>query len=161
MKKVFYEKVGRRYVPVSEYDSDLVDALPKGTHIIMCYPGGRSTRYKIDPNYAAMIAAGRIAEDAMAHAVQEASEIRRELNSSTPLTSEQKAAWEHLVEVFGDRAKYLYWPAARDVVEAGVKAMQEEATKLMQHESVKQAYEQFMLVCELTKKPESENGYTA
>ena len=28
-------------------------------------PGGKSTRYNIDPNYAAMIAAGRIAEDAI------------------------------------------------------------------------------------------------
>ena len=152
MKKIFYEKVGRKYVPVSEYDSDLLDAMPKGTHIIMCYPGGKSTRYNIDPNYAALIAASRVAEDAMSTAVQEASEIRRERNSETPLTLEQKAAWEHLVEVFGDRAKYLYWPAARDVAEAGVKAMQEEAYKLMQNDAVRQAYEQFILVCELTKE---------
>lgn len=152
MKKVFYEKVGRKYIPVSEYDSVLLDALPKGTHLIMCYPGGRSTRYNIDPNYAAMIAAGRIAEDAMTHAIHEASEIRRERNSDNPLTPEQKAAWEHLVEVFGERAKYLYWPASRDVAEAGLKAMQEEAAQLMENEAVKQAYEQFMLVCELTKE---------
>jgi len=39
----------------------------------------------------------------------------------------------------------------RDCAEAGVKAMQEEADKLMQHESVRKAYELFQLMCELTK----------
>ena len=58
MKKIFYEKVGGRYKPVYEYDQTLMDAFPKGTHVTVCYPGGQSTRYNIDPNYAAMIAAG-------------------------------------------------------------------------------------------------------
>lgn len=151
MKKIFYEKVGRRYVPVKEYDSNFLDALPKGNHLIMSYPGGKSTQYNIDPNYAAMIAAGRVAQDTMTKVVQEASEIRREENSENPLTPEQKAAWENLVKVFGERAKYLYWPSARDVVEAGLKAMEKEADKLMTHPSVKSAYEHFLLVCELTK----------
>ena len=49
MKRIYYEKVGRSYKPVSEYDSDLLDSLPKGAHLIMCYPGGSSRRYNIDP----------------------------------------------------------------------------------------------------------------
>jgi len=153
MKKIFYEKVGRRYVPVSEYDSDLVDAFPKGTHIIMSYPGGKSTRYNIDPNYAAMIAAGRLAEDAVSKALVEATEIRRQQRheKGTPLTPGQKAAWEKLVEEFGPDAKQLEWPSARECAEKAVAAMQEEADKLMQHESVRQAYEHFQLMCELTK----------
>lgn len=57
MKKIYYEKIGRKYVPVREYDSDFMDAWPKGTHLVMSYPGGQSKRYNIDPNYAAMIAA--------------------------------------------------------------------------------------------------------
>lgn len=157
MKKIFYEKVGRKYVPVREYDDDFLSAFPKGTHIVMCYPGGQSTRYNIDPNYAAMIAAGRVAEDAMTKAIAEASEIRREENSETPLTPEQKAAWEHLVKVFGERARYLRWQSARDVAEAGLKAMQEEAAKLMTHESVRHSYEQFLLMCELTKSNDLKN----
>ena len=32
--------------------------------------------------------------------------------------------------------------------------MIDEAEKLMQHEAVRKAYEQFMLVCELTKQQE-------
>lgn len=154
MKKVFYEKVGRRYVPVREYDDDLVHALPKGTHIVMVYPGGQSTRYNIDPNYAAMIAAGRLAEDAISAALMQATEIRRDqrTDKGNPLTPGQKAAWEKLIEEFGPSAKQLEWPSIRECAEKGVSAMQEEADKLMQHESVRQAYEHFQLMCKLTQE---------
>jgi hypothetical protein len=152
VKKIYYEKVGRRYVPVHEYDSDLCSALPKGTHLIMCYPGGQSTRYKIDPNYAAMIAAGRVAEDAMSDAIRKASELRPQ---KTTITLGQKKAWERLAKEFGSELATLQIASARDIAEAGLKAMQDEADKLMQHASVKRAYEQFLLVCELTKKENS------
>ena len=68
------------------------------------------------------------------------------------MTDEQRAAWQNLIEVFGEEARYLEWPSARDVAEIGVRAMQAEAEKLMRHESVAAAYEQFMLVCELCKE---------
>jgi hypothetical protein len=55
MKKIYYEKRGRRYVPVAEYDNDLLDSFPKGNHLVMSYPGGTSRRFNIDPAYAAMI----------------------------------------------------------------------------------------------------------
>lgn len=149
MKKIFYEKVGRRYKPVHEYDSDLCSALPKGTHLIMCYPGGQSTRYKIDPAYAAMIAAGRVAEDAMSDAIRKASELRPQ---KTTITEGQRRAWKKLAKEFGSELATLQISSARDIAEAGLKAVQLEADKLMQHESVRRAYEQFLLVCELTKK---------
>lgn len=148
VKKVFYEKVGRRYVPVHEYDDDLVHALPKGTHLVMVYPGGQSTRYNVDPNYAAMIAAGRVAEDAMSDAIRAASELHPQ---RTTITLGQKKAWEQLAKEFGDDLATLQIDSARDIAEAGLKAMQVEADKLMKHESVRKAYEQFILVCNLTK----------
>ena len=149
MKKIYYEKVGRRYKPVSEYDSEYLDSFSKGTHIVMCYPGGQSRRYNINPNYAAMIAAGRVAEDAISNAIRKASELRPQ---QTPITLGQKKAWEKLAKEFGSELATLQIASARDIAEAGLKVMQEEADKLMQHESVKRAYEQFLLVCELTKK---------
>ena len=148
MKKIFYEKVGRRYVPVQEYDDYLIDAFPKGAHLVMSYPGGTSRRYGVDPNYAAMIAAGRVAEDTMSRAIYQASEARPK---ERPITERQRAAWEEMKTAFGDEFFSLTLPAARDIAEAGVAAMQEEAFKLMQNESVRMAYEQFQLVCELTK----------
>jgi hypothetical protein len=148
MKKIFYEKVGRRYVPVQEYDDYLIDAFPKGAHLVMSYPGGTSRRYNVDPNYAAMIAAGRVAEDTMSRAIYQASEAQPK---ERPITERQRAAWEEMKAALGDEFFSLTLPAARDIAEAGVAAMQEEAFKLMQNESVRKAFEQFQLVCELTK----------
>jgi hypothetical protein len=148
MKTLFYKKVGRRYVPVQEYDSEFLDAFPKGTHLVMCYPGGQSRRFNIDPNYAAMIAAGRVAEDAMSQAVVKASEMRPR---RTPITVKQKKAWENLAKAFGDEVYYIELPSAREVAEEGLKAMQLEADKLLSNPAVKKAYDNFMLMCELTK----------
>jgi len=135
-------------VPVAEYDNDFLDSFTKGNHLVMCYPGGTSRRFNIDPNYAAMIAAGRVAEDAICQAISKASELRPQKN---PITPGQKKAWEKLAKEFGDELATLQINSARDIAEAGVKAMQAEADKLMQHASVRQAYEQFLLVCRLTQ----------
>jgi hypothetical protein len=149
MKKIYYEKIGRKYVPVSEYDNDFLDSFTKGTHLVMSYPGGKSTRYNIDPNYAAMIAAGRVAEDAICRAISKASELRPK---STPITVGQKRAWEKLAKEFGDDLCTLHGLSVHDCAEAGVKAMQEEADKLLANPIVRKAYEKFLFVVELTKE---------
>lgn len=149
MNKIFYEKVGRKYVPVYEYDQTLLDAFPKGDHLVSVYPGGSSRRFNVNPNYAAMIAAGRLAEDAISQALMRASDLRPK---RAPLTEGQKAAWEKLVEEFGEEARCLEWPSAREACEVAVQAMQVEADKLMQHEGVRKAYDHFMLMCKLAKE---------
>ena len=147
-KTIFYKKEGRRYVPVYEYDQTLMDAFPKGTHLVQCYPGGQSRRFNIDPAYAPMIAAGRVAEDAISKALMRASDMRPK---TKPITQKQKDAWEHLVKVFGPEARTLEWPSAREACEEAVKAMAEEAEKLLTNPSVRKAYERFLLIAELTK----------
>jgi len=148
-KTIFYKKVGRKYEPVSEYDSEYLDSFSKGTHLVMVYPGGQSRRYNIEPNHAAMIAAGRVAEDAICRAISKASELRP---TSTPITLGQKKAWEKLAKEFGDELCTLHGLSVHDCAEAGVKAMMAEAEKLMSNESVRKAYEHFQLMCELTKE---------
>jgi hypothetical protein len=149
MKKVYYEKVGRKYVPVAEYDSDLMDSYPKGNHLVMCYPGGTSHRFNVDPALAPMIAAGRFAEDEMCRMmILKATEMRPQ---STPITPAQKEAWQKLSESFGQTSTPLQCASVRDIVDAGMAVLQQEAEKLMRHEAVKQAYEQFLLIAELTK----------
>jgi len=154
MKKIFYEKQGRRYVPVAEYDNDFLDSFPKGNHLVMSYPGGLSRRFNIDPNYAAMIAAGRVAEDAICKAISKASELRPK---QTPITPGQKKAWEKLAKEFGDDLCTLHGLSVHDCAEAGVKAMMEEADKLLANPSVRKAYERFMLIAELTKEHNVQN----
>jgi hypothetical protein len=120
----------------------------------MSYPGGTSRRFNINPAYAPMIAAGRVAEDAMTTAIRKASEMKPQ---QTPITVGQKRAWEKLAQEFGDGLATLQINCAQDIADAGIKALQAEADKLMQHESVKRAYEQFLLVCELTKEHNGSN----
>lgn len=157
MKKVYYEKRGRRYYPVSEYDSDLLDSFSKGSHLVCVYPGGQTRRYNVEPNHAAMIAAGRVAEDAISAAISQASEIRlRQESQRNPLTPAQRRAWNKLIKEFGPSARQLEWASVREIAEVGVKAMQKEAEELMRHPAVREAYEQFQLVCALTKEHKNE-----
>ena len=149
MKKIYYEKVGRKYVPVAEYDNEFLDSFPKGNHLVMSYPGGSSRRFNIDPNYAAMIAAGRVAEDAICDSLRKSSEMKPQ---RTPITPGQKKAWEKLAKEFGDELCPLTYGSTRDHAEAAVKAMQVEADKLLTNPSVRKAYERFLLIAELTKE---------
>jgi hypothetical protein len=149
MKKIYYEKVGRKYVPVAEYDNELMDSFTKGTHLVMSYPGGTSRRFNIDPDYAAMIAAGRVAEDAICKAISKASELRPK---QTPITPGQKRAWERLAREFGDELCTLNGLSVHDCAEAGVKAMMAEADKLLANPTVRKAYEKFLFVAELTRE---------
>ena len=149
MKKVFYEKRGRRFVPVAEFDNDFLDSFTKGNHLVMCDPGGTSRRYNIDPNYAAMIAAGRVAEDAICIALTKATEVRPQRKA---MTQAEIDAWNNLIEVWGEEARSLVGPSIRDVAEAGVKAMIEEADKLMANPTVRKAYEKFLMIAELSKQ---------
>jgi len=149
MKKIYYEKVGRRYVPVAEYDSDYLDSFPKGNHIVMCYPGGQSRRFNIDPDYAALIAASRVAEDAMCDAMRKASELKPK---QTPITEGQRRAWKKLAKEFGDELATLNGASSYDIAQAGIKALQKEADVLYSNPAVKKAYDHFILMCKLTKE---------
>jgi hypothetical protein len=149
MKKIYYEKIGRRYVPVAEYDSDFLDSFTKGNHLVMSYPGGTSRRFNIEPALAPMIAAGRVAEDAICRAISKAADLRPQ---RTPLTPRQKKAWEELAAAFGDELCTLQGLSIHDCAEAGVQAMQAEADKLLKNDSVRKSYEHFQLMCKLTKE---------
>ena len=147
--KVYYEKVGRKYIPVAEYDSDLTDSFPKGSTLVICYPGGQSRRYNIDPDYAALIAASRVAEDAMIQAMHKASELRP---ATTPITPAQQRAWKKLAKEFGTELCTLNGASSWEIAQAGLKALEQEAANLLTNEAVKEAYDQFLFVCALTKQ---------
>lgn len=156
MKTVFYKKIGRKYEPVSEYDSDFLDSFRKGTHLVMSYPGGQSRAFDIEPAFAPMIAAGRYAQEAMHKAIHDAAKMHRDEHENTILTEEQHAAWMKFVEVMGERGRYIKFKSVHDIAEAGINAMVEEADKLLQNTTVRKAYERFLMVAELAK--EKQNG---
>lgn len=148
---IFYIKKGRKYIPHSTYSTEFCDSFPKGTHLVDVYPGGSSRRFNIDPAYAPMIAAGRVAEDAISKRLMEASALRIP-EREKPLTPEQLKAWKALAKAFGKEQYALEWCSYREAAEAGVKAMQEEADKLLSNPTVRKAYEKFLMVAALTKE---------
>jgi hypothetical protein len=151
---IFYVKKGRRYIPHSAYSSEFCDSFPKGTHLVQSYPGGSMRRFNIDPAYAPMIAAGRVAEDAISNVLMKANELRPQ---TAPITPAAQRAWMKLKKELGNDAM-LTRGSTREASEAAVKAMMEEAEKLLEHPSVRKAYERFLLIAELTKDHTNENS---
>jgi hypothetical protein len=90
-----------------------------------------------------------VAEDAICKAISKASELRPK---HTPITEGQKRAWRKLAKEMGDELSTLYGLSVHDCAEAGVKAMQAEAEKLLANPTVRKAYERFLLVAELTRE---------
>jgi hypothetical protein len=95
-----------------------------------------------------MIAAGRVAEDKISDAIMKATELRPQ---TTPITPAAQKAWLKLKKELGNDG-YLTRGSTREASEAAVKAMSIEAEKLLKNETVRKAYEHFLLLCELTKE---------
>jgi hypothetical protein len=148
-KKEVSKKGKVTYTPVSEYDSDLLDSFHTGSHLVTVQPGSVSRRYRIDPAFAPMIAAGRYAEQAMSDALFGASQARL---TATEITAEQSKAWEALKKTFNDELHYYEYPSMHEVIQAGLTAMEEEAAKLLENPTVKKSYDNFMLLCSITKE---------
>lgn len=152
-KTIFFKKVGRKYEPVYEYDQELLDSFPKGDHLVSVYPGGASRRYKIDPAFGPMIAAGRYAEDAISKTIMDRSALRVP-DKDRPLTEEQRRTWEAFSKAMGKEVYALEYCSYREAAEAGVKAMQDEADKMLSNPAVRKAWDYFLMVWALTKEQE-------
>ena len=153
MKKIFYEKVGKRYKPVKEYDSELMDAFHKGATLVICRPGSMSYKYDIDPMFAPMIAAGKYAEDSISKAMLNAMEYRPK---SQLITEQQRELWKELKKSLVDQDFVIYGPASIDAARAGIKALEQEVEKMFEVPAVKLAYDHFMMVWALTKEQQKE-----
>lgn len=153
MSTLIYKKVGRRYIEIGEYDNERHDYFPVGTTLTVKKKGSTLHRYNIDPAFAPMLAAGYYAEDAISNYIMEASKLRCP-EKQRPLTPKQLKAWENLSKEFGVDNYALEWPSYREAAEAGTRALQIEAEKMLTNPAVKKAYDNFMLVWKLTKENE-------
>ena len=147
-KATFYRKQGKKYVPVTYYDSELDNSWHEGAHLVIVEPNTTIQRVGINPDFATVIAAASYARDAMANAIFEASKFRP---VDQPLTQEQLDAWHQMEKVMGSRLYTLTSTSAYDVVDAGIEAMTKRANELLENPAVKRAWDNFMMVCQLTK----------
>jgi len=144
---ILYKKVGRKYIPVGVNNDILLRYLPVGAHLVVCNENGTSYINNIDPARAPLIAAAIVAEDAIAKVIVEATDLRP---SSTPVTKEQQEAWNALSKAFGESRHLLEWPSPREAAQAAVDSLLKESDKLMKNESVRKAYDHFLLMCKLS-----------
>jgi hypothetical protein len=100
-----------------------------------------------------MIAAGRLAEDAISKHIMECSKLRVPQNER-PLTEKQRDSWNAFSKAMGKEVYALEYCSYREAAEEGVKAMMDEANKLLDHPAVRRAYDNFMLVAKLVKETE-------
>ena len=150
MKKTYYVKQGRKYVPVEEYDSDLMDAMPYGTHLVQVREGGMSRRYNIDPDTAPYTAAALALEEKLTQIVSEAMDARP--SKRPPLTDEQMNAWVQFRDAMGDQMGMLEYPSLREVAERFLKTLQETAVEQMNNPTVRNAYEKYLMLATLAKE---------
>lgn len=153
MKETYYKRVGRRYVPVAEYDNELLNSFSKGAHLVICKPGVTTKLYNIDAEYAPLIAAVNSMGEHLSHLIRHELEFKP---VQTPITPEQKQAWENLALAFGNSLAPLQSESVFNVVEQAKRAIIDEAKLLLTNESVKLAYENFLLVAALTKEENRE-----
>lgn len=145
-----YKKVGRRYVEIGEYDPERMDYVPNGTTMIVKHKGMQSTRYNVDPDILPLLAASLYCEDEISRAIHHASELRPYNRSITP---EQRAAFDSFLETMDPNdpnRNMLTVGSAREAAEAGTQALVKEAQKLLLNDSVRAAYEHFLLLCKLS-----------
>ena len=124
MKEIFYKKVGRKYVPVQEYDSELLCSLAYGFHLVHVREGWTSYLHKIDPADAAVLAACGKLRDAMLAAMQKAAELELipDLKNSKKYTKAYKEFDDKVKNTVAGRIVGRYNSRA-DLVDAAIKVV--------------------------------------
>lgn len=153
MKKTYYEKQGRRYVEIAEYDSDFMDSFPVGATLVVREKGVTSRRYNVDPAFVELLAAATIMEDELSALIYRASEARPE---RSPITEEQRDAWQHLAKVMGKELFMLQYGSCRDIAEKILESLRERAEGASANPLVVDARQAYITAVALTKG--SSNG---
>lgn len=119
----FYEKRGRRYVPVAE--TDTYHGLTKGSYLVVVAPGSTSVRRLAEPAIPEIEAAMLVAEEAMVGAMYEAAKCKPDTRKMPPrLKAKYDRAWEAWKTIIGkDAPIYFEGVSMQDVVEAGLQAL--------------------------------------
>jgi 5-hydroxyisourate hydrolase-like protein (transthyretin family) len=114
--------------------------------LIRVHPGCRSTRYHIDPDNAAVIAALEYAKDAIVSEIVNSSQSRPQ---SVPLTKMQVEAWDNMKEAFGDDLGLVNYPSANEIAQNAISELKFLVDQMLENENVKKSYEDFVLMAKL------------
>jgi hypothetical protein len=127
MDEIYYKKQGRRYVPVSVYDSGLSSAMREGAHLVIVSPGLTSTLFGINPANAELLAAVKLYQEDIRRAVHEACQIQPgSPYQASKLTPKQKAAWDAYVKTLPKNGSefHAHYKSLLSVIEAATNELE-------------------------------------
>jgi hypothetical protein len=108
-----YEKVGKRYRPVRE--ERYWDSWPDGFHLVYADPeGGRSFRFNINPDTAAMQAAAKAREANLRKVLNDALAMRP---AQRPVTELQAVAWEAFKTAMGNDRYIVEYESVNGIID--------------------------------------------
>lgn len=114
-----YEKRGRRYIPVM--DDRTWDSWPHGFHLVHTpNDGGRSVRFRIEPDTAGLLAAAKLKEDRLREILYQAMYMRP---SKRPITKKQRAAWEAFAQAMGRDGFIVEYSSVMRIIDEAVKEL--------------------------------------
>lgn len=109
----YYEKRGNRYYPILEKELwSSGDTWSEGCHLVVCKPGCRTVRYKVQPDDSAFLAAQTIHAEVLASMLVKAWSAK---SDPPPLTQEQQDAWKAFQKTFDGGPYGITFESAVDV----------------------------------------------
>ena len=119
MKYTLYEKIGRKYKPVQEYDSKVMDSLPAGFHLIFVQPGSKSYKFNVEPDNIELMAAAKIMEEGMITALQDESVFK----PCKKLTQKQADLYKAYSDSMGPELYSLSRNSAWGIIQKGIEVL--------------------------------------
>ena len=115
-----YQKHGRRYKQVGQYLE--FDCFSNGAHLLVVNKGSTSYLHNVEPDKAGVLAAMKIAKDAMLQAFMEASDLRP-ANPPVTITEEQRRLLDEL-KATGFNESVWIRESAQGIIDAGMNALE-------------------------------------
>ena len=116
-----YQKHGRRYKQVGQYLE--FDCFSNGAHLLVVNKGCTSYLHNVEPDKAGVLAAMKIAKDAMVKAFMEASDLRP-VNQPVTITEEQRRLLDEL-KATGFCTEMWIRESIQGIIDAGMNVLEE------------------------------------
>lgn len=110
-----YQKVGRRYKPVAEYEK--WDSYPEGTHLVICQPGRVMRQFNVEPDHAGLLAAAEPLRDQIRMLVMELHKMRP---TRRTVTQAQADAWHAFERAMGNEGYCVEYASVGEIADAVV-----------------------------------------
>jgi hypothetical protein len=152
-EEVFYKKEGRKYVPVSYYDSNALNGVPQGATLIVKQGHLTMRKYDVDIESAPLVAAVMSMQDRVSSAIHKETEARPHTRQ---LTEQERDDWQKLIDKHGELFRYMEYASCREIAENLLTELQKDVEKAHTNPSVKEAFEHYKFLLALTVKEQNE-----